>query len=65
MALAGRLDEARACLATIHQTLPRYRVDDFLAAMQFAPEGERLFLEGAKRIGMERSAGKLGPHRAR
>jgi TolB-like protein/Tfp pilus assembly protein PilF len=53
LALAGRLDEARAYLASIHKSLPRYRVDDFLTAMQFAPEGERLFREGAKRIGMK------------
>jgi tetratricopeptide (TPR) repeat protein len=52
LALAGRLDEARAQLASIRRTLPRYRVDDFLTAMRFAPEGERLFREGAKRIGM-------------
>jgi TolB-like protein len=52
-ALAGRLDEARAYLASIHKTLPRYRIDDFLTAMQFAPEGERLFREAAKRIGTE------------
>jgi DNA-binding SARP family transcriptional activator len=52
LALAGRLDEARAQLVSIRRTLPRYRVDDFLTAMRFAPEGERLFREGAKRIGM-------------
>ena len=52
LALAGRLDEARAHLAAIHSALPRYRIDDFLTAMRFAPEGERLFREGAKRIGM-------------
>ena len=52
LALAGRLDEARTYLAAIHQTLPRYRVDDLLAAMQLAPEGEQLFREGAKRVGM-------------
>jgi tetratricopeptide (TPR) repeat protein len=51
LALAGRLDEARAYLASIHKTLPRYRVDDFLTAMRFEPEGEKLFREGAKRIG--------------
>jgi DNA-binding SARP family transcriptional activator len=51
LALAGRRDEARAYLASIHKTLPRYRIDDFLTAMQFAPEGERLFREAAKRIG--------------
>jgi DNA-binding SARP family transcriptional activator/Flp pilus assembly protein TadD len=52
LALAGRLDEAGTWLAALHKALPRYRVDDFLTAMQFAPEGEKLFREGAKRIGM-------------
>jgi DNA-binding SARP family transcriptional activator/tetratricopeptide (TPR) repeat protein len=52
LALAGRLDEARANLAAIHRTLPQYRVDHFLTAMQFEPEGEKLFREGAKRIGL-------------
>jgi tetratricopeptide (TPR) repeat protein len=53
LALAGRLDEARAYLASIHKTLPRYGVDDFLTAMQFAPEDQKLFREGAKRIGIK------------
>ena len=38
-------------MAAIHKTLPRYRVDDFLTALQFAPEGAALFREGARRIG--------------
>ena len=50
LALAGRLDEARAQMATIHRRLPGYRVEDFLTAMQFAPEGAALFREGARRI---------------
>ena len=50
LALAGRLDEAHAHLAAIRKTLPRYRVDDLLAAMQLAPEGEKLFREAAGRI---------------
>ena len=49
LALAGRLDEARGYLAAIRKTLPRYSVDDFLAAMQFEPEGAALFRKGAKR----------------
>jgi DNA-binding SARP family transcriptional activator/TolB-like protein len=53
LALAGRLDEARANLAAIHSTLPRYHVNDFLTAMRFEPEGEKLFREGAKRIGLK------------
>jgi len=52
LALAGRLEEARASLATIHRTLPGYRVDDLLIAMQFGPEAESLFQEAAKRIGL-------------
>jgi DNA-binding SARP family transcriptional activator len=51
LALAGRLDEARAYLASIHKARPHYGVDDFLTAMQFSPEGEALFRKAAKRIG--------------
>ncbi|HEV7373076.1 hypothetical protein, partial [Arenibaculum sp.] len=52
LALAGRLDDARAYMATIHKTLPRYRIDDFLAAMKFDPDGEGLFRGGAKSLGI-------------
>jgi hypothetical protein len=52
LALAGRLDEACAYFASIHKMLPHYRVDDFLAAMHLEPEGEKLFRQGARRIGM-------------
>ncbi|WP_238314291.1 transcriptional regulator [Methylobacterium crusticola] len=52
LALAGRLDEARAHLAVLRRDAPHYRAADFLAAMQFAPEGVRLFRDGAERIGM-------------
>jgi TolB-like protein len=51
LALAGRLDEARSYMAAVHKTLPAYCVDDFLTAMQFAPEDAALFRKGAKRIG--------------
>ena len=50
LALAGRVDEARTYLASIHKSQPHYRVDDFLTAMQFEPGGERLFREGASRL---------------
>ncbi len=53
LALAGRLDAARAYLTSIHTALPRYGIADFLTAMRFGPEGETLFREGAKRIGMK------------
>jgi TolB-like protein/tetratricopeptide (TPR) repeat protein len=52
LALAGRLDEARAHMATIHKLLPGYGVADFLAAFQFPPEAAALFRKAAKRIGM-------------
>jgi DNA-binding SARP family transcriptional activator/TolB-like protein len=50
-ALAGQLDDAQAYLDTIRKTLPRYRVDHLLAAMQFDPAGQKLFRDAAKRMG--------------
>lgn len=55
MGLAGRLDEASARLAAIRESLPRYRLEDFLAAvgtMRFAFDAQELFREGAERAGM-------------
>ena len=39
-------------VASIRKTLPHYRVDDFLAAFRFEPDGAALFRKGAKRIGI-------------
>ena len=52
LALAARPDEARAVVASIHKTLPHYRVDEFLAAFRFEPQGVALFRKAAKLIGM-------------
>jgi tetratricopeptide (TPR) repeat protein len=52
LSLAGRLDEARAHIASVHKTVPSYGVDDFFAAFQFEPESAAVFREGARRIGM-------------
>jgi len=52
LALAGRLDEARAYGVAIREMAPSYHVDDFLTAMRFAPDDAALFRVGAKRIGM-------------
>jgi TolB-like protein/tetratricopeptide (TPR) repeat protein len=52
LALADRLEDARAHLATLRESLPRYSIDDFLTAMHFAPDGEELFQKAAKRIGL-------------
>ena len=48
LGLAGRRDEARAYLTTIRRTVPDYRIDNFLTAMRFTPEGAALFSEGAR-----------------
>jgi TolB-like protein/DNA-binding winged helix-turn-helix (wHTH) protein len=53
LSLAGRLDEARVYRDALHKALPRYRVNDFLTAMQFDANGEVLFRKGAKLIGIE------------
>ena len=50
LALAGRMEDARGHLAAIHATLPHYRVDDLIAAMQFAPDCASLFREAARRL---------------
>ena len=50
LALADRLDEARAHVAAIRTSLPHYCVDNLVRAMQPAADGEGLFREGAKRI---------------
>jgi DNA-binding SARP family transcriptional activator len=51
LALAGRLDDARAHATALHGRLPRYTVADFLAAFQFDPPGAALFRKGARRLG--------------
>jgi tetratricopeptide (TPR) repeat protein len=53
LALAGRIDEARAHFETIRKRLPSYSAGDFFSAMQFAPDGAALFREGARRAGIE------------
>jgi len=50
LALAGRREEARRYLGTIHRTLPHYGVADFLTAMQFSPDAAALFRSAARRI---------------
>jgi DNA-binding SARP family transcriptional activator/TolB-like protein len=51
LALAGRLPDARTHATALHGRLPRYGVDDFLAAFQFDPQGAALFRKGARRLG--------------
>jgi DNA-binding SARP family transcriptional activator/TolB-like protein len=53
LALAGRRQEGQSLLATIHQTRPNYRADDFLAAFQFEPDAVALYRHGAKLLGLK------------
>jgi len=51
LALAGRLDEARAHMASILRARPDYGIGDFLRAMRLSEDGEEIFRKGAKAIG--------------
>ncbi|HEV7258729.1 MAG TPA: tetratricopeptide repeat protein [Bosea sp. (in: a-proteobacteria)] len=53
LSLAGRHDEGQAHLAAIRSVLPHYRIDDFLTAMHFTPEGAQLFRDGGRKIGLD------------
>lgn len=52
LALAGRQHDALAFLARINRGLPHYGIEDFLTAMHFSSDGEDLFRDGARRIGL-------------
>ena len=52
LALAGRVEEARALAAVIHKALPHYGIEDFLATFRFDPGAEALFRQGARLIGL-------------
>lgn len=57
LALAERFDEAYPYLTSIRTTRPQYTIDDFLTAMQFAPEGAARYREAAERL---RTSATLG-----
>ena len=48
LALAGRLGEARAHLATIRRSRPGYGIEDFLTAMHFTEDADALFRKAAR-----------------
>ncbi|WP_455282439.1 transcriptional regulator [Cupriavidus necator] len=52
LALADSLDQARSQAAVIRKIAPSYSLAEFLMTFPFDPEGEALFREGARRIGM-------------
>lgn len=53
LALAGRIEEARAHLAAIHKELPGYTAKDLIAAMQFDTSGASLFRQAEKKLKMK------------
>jgi TolB-like protein/DNA-binding SARP family transcriptional activator len=53
LALAGRNDEARASIASIRATRPRYGIEDFLRAFRFDADSVALFRTVAARAGLE------------
>lgn len=53
LALADRMDEARAQLAALVHAVPGYTFADFQRAFRFDANGANLFREGAKKLGVE------------
>lgn len=51
LALAGRIGEARAYAEMVRQTIPSFRVEDFLTTFHFSPDAELLFRRAASSIG--------------
>lgn len=52
LALAGRVEEAKAYAETLRKALPHYRIGTFLSTFQFAPDAEALFRKAAREIGL-------------
>jgi len=50
LALAGRIDEARAHLAAIRSRVPNYQLGDFFQAFHLEPEAQSKFRAGARSI---------------
>jgi len=50
---AGRIDEARQVVTSLRKSAPTYRLDDFLAAFRFNPDGAALFRQQAAAIGLD------------
>jgi DNA-binding SARP family transcriptional activator len=54
LTLANRDDEAKRFVTRIRERLPAYSIDDFLRAFQFDRDTDRLFRDGARRVGFAR-----------
>jgi tetratricopeptide (TPR) repeat protein len=53
LALAGRVEEARAFTLALRKLLPQYRTDDFLTTFRFEADTAALFRRGASLIGLD------------
>ena len=53
LALADRMDEARAQLAALQEAVPGYTFGDFQRAFRFDANGVHLFRKAAKKLGFE------------
>jgi len=51
LAAAGRTEQARSVVGTIHKMRPGYGIDDYLSAMHYAEDAEDNFRRHAKLIG--------------
>jgi DNA-binding SARP family transcriptional activator len=52
LALIGSMDKAHVYAAAARKTAPGYTFHEFLTTFPFGPDGEALFREGARRIGI-------------
>jgi tetratricopeptide (TPR) repeat protein len=52
LALAGSLEQARAHVAAVRHTSPRYCLTDFFTAFPFDSHGQTLFRRGARLVGL-------------
>jgi DNA-binding SARP family transcriptional activator len=52
LALAGAHEQARAHVAAVRHTSPRYRLADFFTAFPFDRDGQTLFRRGARLVGL-------------
>nr|WP_306264654.1 transcriptional regulator [Pararhizobium sp. IMCC3301] len=53
LALAGRVEEAKIIAASIRNTLPSFRVDQFLTTFRFPPDAEATFRVAAQMINLD------------
>jgi len=53
LGLTNRIEEGRAMAVRVRQSQPNFSVDDFLTSFQMDADGNRLFRQGARLIGLD------------